>query len=117
MAEDKKESMAKKMYGHSPKLEREEGGKMSVKKEAKKDKTVESEDQGTGEQVPMAARHMMERGDMHHAMEKEHHMHDVGKHGDKKELHGRHEKMMKEMHARHEKEMGSKEKTPEMGKD
>lgn len=122
MAEEKekKESMAKKMYGHSPKLEREEGGKMSVKKEVKnydKDRTGEAEDQGTGEQVPMEVRHSMERHEAHHAREREHHMHDMGKHGDKKEMHERHEKMMKEMHSRHEKEMGSKEKTPEMGKD
>ena len=115
-----KESQAKKMYGHSPKLERDGEGKMSVKKEAKKetkDKTGEAEDQGSGEQVPMEVRHSMERHDMHHAHERAHHMHDMGKHGDKHEMHERHMDEHKAMMKRHEKEMGSKEKTPEMGKD
>jgi hypothetical protein len=110
MAEKEKESQAKKMYGHSPKMERDEDGKMGVKKKAmEKDKGGEAEDQGTGESIPMMARHAMERNEAHHSREREHHMHDLGKHGDKKEMHERHEKMMKEMHARHEKEHGKKE--------
>ncbi len=111
--------MADKMYGDSPKMERDEkSGNMAVKKKDKamdKDKTGEAEDQGTGQTVPMEVRHSMERHEMHHAQEREHHMHDMGKNGDKKEMHERHEKMMKDMHGRHEKEMGGKEK--EMGKE
>lgn len=104
--------MADKMYGNSPKMERdEESGNMAIKKKEKegKDMTGEGEDQGSGEHVPVHARHAMERSEMHHTHMREHHMHDHGKHGDKKEMHERHEKMMKEMHARHEKEMGKKE--------
>ena len=113
--------IADKMFGNSPKMERD-GEKMVVKKKAAekegKDTTGEAEDQGSGEAVPMMVRHAMERSDMHHAHERAHHMHDVGKHGDKKELHATHEKMMKDLHSRHEKEMGGKkEHTPEMGKE
>lgn len=110
--------MAKKMYGEDgkgPRLEREEGGKMAVKKKSmeKDSEEKESEDKdGSGQPLPVMVRHSMERHDMHHTMEREHHMHDMGGHGDKKEMHGRHEKMMKELHARHE-----KEHTPEMGKE
>ncbi len=111
---------AEKMYGNSPKLERDEKGDMAVKKkEASKDKDEEgeAEDQGTGEKVPMLARHSMERHSLHNEHEREHHMHDIHGKGDKKEMHERHEKMFKEMHGRQEKELGTKEKTPEMGKD
>lgn len=113
MAEEKKKTQANKMYGDSPRLEREESGKVAVKKKTAekedKDTTGEGEDQGSGEQMPMMVRHSMERHEMNHAHEREHHMHDMGKHGDKKEMHERHEKMRKEMHSRHEKEMGGKE--------
>lgn len=103
--------MADQMFGNSPKMERdEESGKVAIKKKVvDKDTTGEAEDQGSGEQIPMAARHGMERAEMHMNHQREHHMHDHGKHGDKKEMHDRHEKMMKEMHARHEKETGKKE--------
>lgn len=108
--------MAKKLYGNSPKMERdEESGKMAVKKKAaaKDGDKKEGEDKdGSGQALPVTVRHSMERNDMHHSMEREHHMHDMGKQGSKEEMHSRHEKMMKEMHARHEKEM-----TPEMGKE
>jgi hypothetical protein len=94
-----------------------EDGKVKVKKKSGKvdEANDEAEDQGDGEAVPMLARHAMDRNDMHNAHEREHHMHDLMKKGDKHEMHARHEKAMKEMHARHEKEM--KEKTPEVGKD
>lgn len=100
--------MSEKMYGNSPKLEREEeSGKVTVKKNSMdKDTSGEGEDQGSGQTVPVTSRHAMERMEMHHSHMRDHHMHDHGKHGDKKEMHERHEKMMKEMHARHEKEMG-----------
>lgn len=103
--------MSDKLYGHSPKMERdEESGKVAVKKKDKADADTkgETEDQGTGESLPVHARHAIERMDMHHMHQHEHHMHDHGKHGHKKEMHQRHEKMMKELYARHEKEMGSK---------
>jgi hypothetical protein len=118
--EKKKKTQADKMYGDSPKLERDEGGKMGVKKKSmeKKDDEAEGEDEaGTGDHLPVMVRHSMERHEMNSSHEREHHMHDMGKHGDKKEMHDRHEKMRKDLHTRHEKEMGSKEKTPEMGKD
>ena len=116
---DKKESQAKKMYGHSPKTERdEESGKVVVKKASKGEEDAEGENEsGSGETTPVMARHSMERMDMNHAHEREHMMHDHGKGGDKKDMHDRHEKMRKELHARHEKEMGKGEKTPEMGKE
>lgn len=115
MAKEEKESQAKKMFGHSPKMERGEDGKMAIKKEmaTKEDDMKEGEDKdGSGQQLPVSVRHSMERHDMHHTMEREHHMHDMGGHGSKEEMHSRHEKMRKEMHARHE-----KEHAPEMGKE
>lgn len=108
--------MADKLFGSSPKMERdEESGKMSVKKKVAakegKDPTGEAEDQGSGQQIPMEVRHSMERHELHHSHEREHHMHDMGKHGDKKEMHSRHEKMRGDLHKRHEKEMsGHQEK-------
>lgn len=111
--------MSEKMYGNSPKMEREESGKMAVKKKVAekdgKDMTGEGEDKGSGEAVPMAARHMMERSDMHGRHEKEHALHDHGKHGDKHGMHERHRTEMASMHKAHEKEM--KEHTPEMGEE
>ena len=106
--------MAEKLYGNSPKMERdEESGKMGIKKKSAakegKDTTGEAEDQGSGQGVPMEVQHSMERHEAHHSREREHHMHDMGKHGDKKEMHGRHEKMMADMHKKHEKELGKKE--------
>lgn len=108
--------MSEKMYGSSPKMERdEEDGKVKVKKanKAEADTSGEAEDQGAGQSVPMEVRHSMERHEMHHAHEREHHMHDMGKGGDKKEMHSRHLKQHEDMMKRHEKEMNSKEK--EMG--
>ena len=123
MAKEERESQAKKMYGHSPKLEREEGGKMSVKK-GEKEKSPEmgkesENESGSGDALPVHVRHSMDRHHLHAKHETEHSMHDHMEHGGKKEMHERHEKEMKEMHHRHEKELGDgeKEKTPEMGKD
>jgi len=110
---------AEKMYGNSPKLERDEkSGDMAVKRKEKPEEKAEGEDQGSAEGgIPVTARHAMDRTEMHMKHAREHMMHDAGKHGDKKEMHGRHEEEMKMMHKRHEKELGTKEKTPEMGKD
>lgn len=127
MAEEKekKRGMADKMYGNSPKLEREEGGKMGVKRKgAEKEEdtaAAESEDRdGAGEPLPVTVRHAMDRGHMHAKHETEHAMHDHGKHGNKHEMHSRHMEEHKSMLKRHEKEMGEggeKEHTPEMGKE
>ena len=105
--------MADKMYGSSPKMERDEkSGDMKVKKKAAekegKDTTGEAEDKGSGQEVPMA-RHAMDRLSLHHKHENEHMAH---KGGDKKEMHKRHQAEMASMHKSHE-----KEHTPEMGKD
>lgn len=103
---------AAKMYKDSPKLERDdESGKMEAKKpdhkeEEKKDGTEGEDRGGMKDGVPAHARHVIERMGMHHKHENEHHTHDHGKHGDKKEMHGRHQKEMSEMHKRHEKEAG-----------
>lgn len=100
--------MADKMFGNSPKMERdEESSKMVVKKKAMdKDKTGEAEDQGSGEQIPMESRHAMDRLSMHHKHEGEHMSH---KGGDKKEMHKRHMEEHEAMMKRHDKEMGKKE--------
>jgi hypothetical protein len=107
--------MSEKMYGSSPKMERDaEDGKVKVKKKSGKvdEANDEAEDQGDGEAVPMESRHAMDRLTMHHKHEHEHHAH---KGGSKKEMHARHMAEHEAMMKRHEKEM--KEKTPEMGKD
>ena len=108
MSEEKKESQAKKMYGNSPKLERDEkSGDMAVKRKEKPEEKAEGEDQGSASGgVPVTARHSMERMELHSKHEREHMMHDHGKHGDKKELHERHEEEFKAIHAKHEKELG-----------
>lgn len=101
--------MSEKMYGSSPKMERdEEDGKVKVKKKAMdKDTTGEAEDKGDGQDVPMEARHTMERAEMHMKHQREHHMHGGS---EKKEMHSRHEDEMKMLHKKHEKEMGSEKK-------
>lgn len=103
--------MAKKMFGNSPKMEREEkSGKMGVKRSGKVDEeNDEAEDQGDGESMPIA-RHAMERMDMHHKHEREHHTHDMAKHGSKKEMHKRHIDEHESMMKRHEKEHGGEKK-------
>lgn len=105
--------MAKKMYGSSPKMERdEESGKMAVKKKVatKEDDKKEGEDKdGSGQSLPVTVRHQMERADMHNTMEREHAMTDHAKITDKKDMHERHSKMMSDLIRRHEKEMGKKE--------
>jgi len=94
-----------KMYSKSPELKRDEGGKMSVGvAKAPTSDAPEQKDMG----IPPAARHAMERLDLHTKHEREHHMHDHGKHGGKKEVHGRHAKEIADMHKRHEKELGVK---------
>lgn len=97
---------AAKMYKDSPKMERsEETGKMDVKKKPAHKDDVKSGTEGeVREGVPVHARHAMDRMALHHKHETEHYAHDQGDHGDKKEMHGRHEKEMADMHKRHHKE-------------
>lgn len=101
--------MADKLYGDSPKLERDEGGSMKIKKSEKKANKSEGEDIGSGDSIPVTARHSMERMEMHHKHMRDQHTHDVGKHGDKKEMHSRHMAEVGAMYKRHEKEMGKEE--------
>lgn len=109
-----------KMYKGSPRIEADEHGKKVIKKgpteaEMKADKVsggTEKVERG----VPAHARHALERRDVHHRHEMEHLMHDHGDGGDKKEMHGRHEKEMSEMHKRHDKELGDSMKKVDTGK-
>lgn len=97
-----------KMYGNSPKMDRDETGKMDVKKHPDPKESKEAGTEGeVREGVPVHARHAMERLDMHHRHEHEHHTHDHGEHGDKKEMHERHLKEHRDMMKRHEKEDGA----------
>lgn len=100
--------MADKMFGNSPKMQRdEESGKVAIKKKVvDKDTAGEAEDQGSGEQIPMDGRHSMDRLSLHHKHEGEHMAH---KGGDKKEMHKRHMDEMEAMMKRHDKEHGKKE--------
>jgi hypothetical protein len=114
--------MADKLYGNSPKMKRDEkSGDMVIEKKAAKkmeDKKESENESGSGNDLPMTARHSIERMNMHHQHQHEHHTHDHAGHGDKHEMHERHLKMLKEMMKRHEHELsGVKEKVPEMGKD
>ena len=99
---------SERMYGNSPKLERDESGEVKVKKS--KEKAPEGgEANGGAEGIPVLVKHSMERAELHHKHEKEHHMHDLGKeHSDKKALHEKHEREFEELHERHEKELGAK---------
>ena len=89
--------MADKMFGNSPKSERDpEDGKVKVKKSDKsEDKEAVTEGGAESEGADISGRHEME-----------HMMH---KGGDKKEMHARHEEELKMMHKRHEKEHGKGE--------
>ena len=101
-------SKSDKMYANSPKMERDDEGKMAVKKRADKDynETVI----GDGEDVE--ARQTVERRALKHKHIKEHHdffhkheqEHAAYKGKDKAELHKRHYAELKAMHAEHENE-------------
>ena len=99
---------ADKMYGNSPKSERDpEDGKVKVKRADKsEDKESVTEGGAESESADVGGRHSMYRMSMSHKHEMEHMMH---KGGDKKEMHARHEEEMKMMHKRHEKESGKGE--------
>ena len=108
-------SRASKMYSKSPKLERDEDGKMGVKT-PEKAQEIEAGVQGVdgkgGGSIPAGIRHSHERIAMHHRhihehleMHRKHEMEHAHHKGDKKELHERHEKEYAEMHAKHHGEM------------
>lgn len=97
---------SKKRYKDGPTIKKdEETGRPKVsKREEAADKVQEGMDGVKMEEKDDSnARHGLERLMMHAKHEHEHAMH---KGGDKKELHGRHQKEMKDMHGRHEKEHG-----------
>lgn len=96
------------LYDESPSIKHDEAGHTKVVKESKKAHTDGKEEKGVkDEHFPVHVRHAMERRNMQHAHENEHGIHDAAKAGDKKEMHGRHEKEMSAMHTRHEKEAGA----------
>lgn len=100
--------MADKMFGNSPKSERDhEDGKVKVKKADKaEDKEAVTEGGAESEGADVGARHSMDRAEMHMKHQREHMMH---KGGDKHEMHARHEDDMKMLHKKHEKELGKGE--------
>ena len=96
----------KALYGKSPKMERDEDGKMGVKTPD----AGENEEAGTEGAMHSGADHMtiahaMERHAMHGRHEHEHMMADAKGDKDKKAMHAKHETEMHDMHARHEKEL------------
>ena len=101
-------SKSDRMYGNSPKLEKDKEGKVKVTKNEKvndgvdKVKMTESHD---GTAVPAHSRHSLERLQMHHKHQHEHLAHDHAHSGDKHEMHKRHEEEIKMMHKKHEKEL------------
>lgn len=115
MAEEKKKSRKERMYDKDkqPRMERDKKGDMAVTKGKVKNEEKEAGAEGAmrepeehGADQDMGARHSMDRLSMHTKHEGEHMAH---KEGDKKEMHGRHQKEIKDMHKRHEKEMDGKE--------
>ena len=107
---------ADRMYANPPKAERDDSGKLKVKK-ASKANAVQSGTDGMHEgednsEMPMAARHMMAHEKLHGKHMVEHAQH---KGNDKSSLHERHQAELKSLHKVHEKEM--KAHVTEGGKD
>lgn len=102
---------SEKMYAKPPKMERDDNGKLGVKKPAKADAVEAGVDgmpmevQQAHDRVAMKHRHQLEMMAMHHKQESEHSAHDAAKGGAKAALHGKHEKEHKEMTDRHHSEM------------
>lgn len=105
------------LYDSSPEMKRGEDGKVAVKKSEKKtdQKEGKKEHENAASGLPTHVLHAHERQSMHARHEMEHGAHDTGKGGDKKEMHGRHEKEMKDMHTRHEKSAGAIEGSKDVG--
>ncbi len=102
---------SKDMYKGSPKIGKGANGKAAVEKgptEAEKTANTENGQQGgepvTEEAMPTPVRHMKAHHDLHAKHMQEHAMHDHAKHGDKKEMHSRHEAELKALHKMHEKQ-------------
>lgn len=106
------------MYDEEPHMERDEHGKMGVKKkekshpEGKGKHETKADNLEVHEGHEMHARHSMDRHMMHAKHEHEHMTH---KGGGKEEMHTRHEHEHKEMHTRHEKEHGATEGSKDVG--
>ncbi len=77
MAEDKKMSRSEKRYSKTPTMERNEKGKMAVKKKEAKAPETESAGGGDKEMADMMHKHAEERMAMHHKHETQmmEHMH------------------------------------------
>ena len=99
--------MARKdRYKDSPTLKRDEdSGKMTVNQKVAERTNDDTQGLVTEEGVPHTARHAVERMNLHHAHQMEHHAHDHGRHGDKKPMHERHLAEHKALHKKHEKEL------------
>ena len=101
--------MARKdRYKDSPTLVRDEESGNMTPTEKKAERTNDGTDGIVKEEgIPASARHTVERMNLNHAQQMEHHAHDQGKHGEKKEMHKRHISELKALYSRHEKELGS----------
>lgn len=120
---------SEKLYGKSPKMERnEESGEMEVKKPENKAPEKNEEVDGGFDGMPVDTRHAHERRETkhrhmhehmttHHKHEVEHSIQGEGHKGaiherhakEIHEMHKRHHEEVKTMHSRHEKEHGKKE--------
>src|ERR1700761_6592386 len=104
----------KDRYKDSPTMKRdEEDGVMKSTKKKKEPAAEKASSEFSAqtdgieqhaEGIPVAARHGIERREMHNRHETEHMIADHSKE-DKHDMHGRHEDEMKAMHKRHEKEL------------
>ncbi len=81
MAEDKKMSRSEKRYSKTPTMERNEKGKMAVKKKEAKAPEAESAGGGDKEMAELMQKHAEERMKLHHAHETQMmtHMHSKAK--------------------------------------
>lgn len=108
-----------KYYGNPPKRERDENGKVVIKKGKKGAQPPDAggpvDGEPAGDAIPMHVRHADERRGMAHRHETEHGLHDA-KGGDKAEMHKRHQHELSAMHKRHAKELGHGEVAGEAGK-
>jgi hypothetical protein len=110
------ESLSKSLYSDSPKLGRDEAGKVKVhkggeKKEEKASETDEITSGADGAVRDTTDRHAAERFTMHHEhihermkMHERHAMEHMRHKGHKGPLHDRHESELKDLHKEHEKE-------------
>ncbi len=100
-------SRADKMYSESPEMERDDAGKMAVKKVEKSESKEEEQTEGEDDSMPVHVRHAQERRDMYNRHETEHSLIDT-KGGSKKDVFARQIKEIGDLHKRHDKEGESK---------